>query len=60
METEQPAPGIQEQLAYVWTLRSEARVGSYQHDLSSGPWIILAAEEAELRRLLSANPRNTP
>ncbi|KQN33635.1 hypothetical protein [Sphingomonas sp. Leaf38] len=40
----------QEQLAYVMTLESQARVGSYQHDVSSGPWIILAGERAELAR----------
>lgn len=41
----------QEQLAYVMTLESQARVGSYQHEVSSGPWMILAAERAELARL---------
>jgi hypothetical protein len=43
----------QEQLAHVMTLESQARVGSYQHDVSSGPWMILAAERAELARLSS-------
>jgi len=41
----------QEQLAYVMTLESQARVGSYQHEVSSGPWMSLAAERAELARL---------
>lgn len=41
----------QEQLAYVMTLESQARVGSYQQEVSSGPWMILAAERAELARL---------
>jgi hypothetical protein len=41
----------QEQLAYVMTLESHARVGSYQHEVSSGPWMILAVERAELARL---------
>lgn len=47
----------QEHLAYVMTLESQARVGSYQHAVSSGPWLILAAERAELVRL-STNTRN--
>jgi hypothetical protein len=42
---------VQEQLAYVMTLESQARVGSYQHEISAGPWMILAAERAELARL---------
>ena len=47
----QEAQEAQEQLAYVMTLESQARVGSYQHEVSSGPWMILAAERAELARL---------
>ncbi len=42
---------LQEQAALVWTLRSQARVGSYQHELSSAPWRILGAEESRLRHL---------
>jgi hypothetical protein len=41
----------QEQLAYVMTLESQARVGSYEHEVSSGPWMIVTAERAELARL---------
>lgn len=42
----------EEQLAYVWTLRSEARVGSYQHEVSSLPWRVLGGEEMYLRHML--------
>jgi len=35
----------------VMTLESQARVGSYQHEVSTVPWMILAAERAELARL---------
>lgn len=45
---------LEERIAYVWTLRSVARVGSYQHEVSSGPWMILFAEEEALRRALAA------
>ena len=50
----------EEQLAYVMTLESQARVGSYQHEVSSAPWMILAAERAELARLSTdtLNPDN--
>lgn len=41
----------QEQLAYMMTLESQARVGGYQYEVSSGPWMILATERAELARL---------
>lgn len=47
---------IQEQAALVWTLRSQARVGSYQHEVSSAPHMILAAEEAHLCRLAALEP----
>lgn len=51
---------IEELMATVWTLRSQARVGSYQHTVSSGPWMILAAEEGALRdALLVAHPTHT-
>ena len=50
--TENVSPEIvEEQAAYVWTLESQARVGSYQHEVSSAPWMILAAERAHLRTL---------
>ena len=42
---------VAEQAALVWTLRSQARVGSYQHEVSSAPWMILAAEDAALAAL---------
>jgi len=52
--------GMEEQMALVWTLRSQARVGSYQHEVSSAPHIILAAEEAHLRRLATPDPLHPP
>ncbi|PTQ64509.1 hypothetical protein C8J45_103359 [Sphingomonas sp. PP-CE-3G-477] len=42
----------QEQLAYVMTLESQARVGSYHHEASSAPWMILAAERDELSKMI--------
>jgi len=45
---------IQEQMALVWTLRSQARVGSYQHEVSSGPWIVLRGEEVALEAVTRA------
>lgn len=41
----------QEQLAYVMTLESQARVGSYQHEVSSAPWMVLAAEQSALAKM---------
>jgi len=43
---------IQAQTAYVWALESQARVGSYQHLVSTAPWIVLANEREHLRNLL--------
>lgn len=45
------ATNAEEQLAYVMTLESQARVGSYQHEVSSAPWMILAAERAHFDSL---------
>lgn len=45
---------LEERIAYVWTLQSQARVGSYLHEVSSGPWMILVAEEIALKRALAA------
>lgn len=47
----------QEQWAYVMTLESQARVGSYQHEVSSEPWMILSAERARLSAD-TVNPKN--
>ena len=49
-------PSVEHLMATVWTLRSQARVGSYQHVVSSGPWMILAAEESALRDALLSIP----
>jgi hypothetical protein len=49
-------PSVEHLMATVWTRRSQARVGSYQHLVSSGPWMILAAEEGALRDALLSTP----
>lgn len=38
----------EELMADVWTMCSQARVGSYQHAVSSAPWIVLSAAESAL------------
>jgi hypothetical protein len=47
----------QEQLTYVMTLDSQVRVGGYQHEVSSGPWMILAAERAALAPPIYRHPQ---
>lgn len=49
------ARAVEEQAAIVWTLRSKARVGSYQHEVSSGPWMELAGAEKYLQSLLAGD-----
>jgi hypothetical protein len=41
----------EEQLAYVMTLESQARVSSYQHEVSSAPWMVLVAERDALAKM---------
>lgn len=45
---------IQGLMADVWVQRSQARVGSYQHEVSSAPWMVLASAESDLHRALRA------